>query len=399
MTTTMQTLLGKWQRLRGIVTMAMPKDSEALALMAQIQLDMEEIEPLMLLSFVIEAFNGDDDVDEAMVRLRRAVSVYGGNPSRIQTPHKKSTVKVSRIGAARILEMSEAAYASLPALPPDDRQKRLEEMAELVGLFKDSVTPWLPELCLTLRTSCDCGYRGLTTGDTECPECGRIRFVCRRNREDCAAHRKAVSLRGKAALTSRADRYAKAFSSDHRRALSYVQMMQDENPLTIVPEITALGTRQAELLESLGEFGYTPDVAKRITRLAEAMMQSTNPMIEAQAIIESLVSMRDAERVWSEFARNASLLNKMIGAQNKHAVAQQEMVSRDQFRREKIALIGTVREAVVAAAERYAGRANTQIIEGEFSVEPDELSRIILGEIVTHVRRIEAATGMGDDER
>lgn len=408
---TIRTLAGKWNELRGVIMLHLPGNRQALALLTELTHDLEQIDPIMTLVRAIDDLEKDQFVDLAVASVENMLrglvrsTASRGNKA-ISTASKNL---LTGIDAVRPILVSEGDKS-------DERMIVVSSVSLALDTLREAITPWMPELCLHLRATCPCEAK-FAAGTFVCSNCGRIRLLCRTQRSFCRFHGgKNIAA---TSMTTRAQRYATAMSSDHRRALSYLDMMMDENPLTVVPELNALAARQEQLMESLGAATYMPEVAKRITaqavklrsemsevRSVEGEIQLPDAMaiaVQVENTLDLIDQLQNDAAIWREFKGNAQVMERMIQGQNKHAVAQQEMLSRDQFRREKAALIAAVKEAVLVAAQRYADQLRSaNVIDADDAdaaqlVDPDRMARLFGTEIVAGLRRTEAAAALGGE--
>lgn len=384
--------------MRSLVLLHLAGNKDALALVSELTGDMEQLDPIMSITRAIEDYRAGVYIEEATAGVVRTMDLI------IKARSTAGSQKMTTV-AKNVRNLVSGNVAKLKTDDEEAGRRRLDELVHLLEIVRHSLTPWMPELCLNLRTGCDCGGK-MDTGDIECPSCGRVRMMCRATVEGCRAHSRARNATPTNRMTTRAERYALAMSSDSRRAMSFLGMMTDENPLTMVPEIGAIASRQEQLMEMLGGIGYAPAVAKQIGRLSDKLLDEieTQDLDAVAASVKTLLALIDQLKndavIWDQFNSNAALMNKMVESQNKHAVAQQEMISRDQFRREKMAMIAAIREAVADGARRYVSKLREAfVIEAE---TPDdilserELVKVIGTEIVSQMKRLEMATGVND---
>lgn len=409
----MRTLSGKWGELKGLIMLHLPGNRQALALVTELTHDLEQIDPIMTLVRAIDDLEKDQFAElavssvESMLRGLVRNTKSRGNKA-ISTAAKNVLAGIESVRDIVVQEGSD----------DEDRQVVVASVILALDTLRESITPWMPELCLFLRSTCPCGGK-FPAGSTVCAECGRIRLLCRAQAAHCRAHNRRQMAA--TTMTTRAQRYATAMSSDSRRALSFLEMMMDENPLTVVPELNALAARQEQLMETLGGMTYMPDVAKRISNQLDklrleidsvrvggdgevSLPDASHIVRQVEGIVDLIDQLRDDASIWREFKSNAQVMEKMIQGQNKHAIAQQEMLSREQFRREKAALIAAVREAVMVAANRYTDKlrsANVIDMSDEAAAElcdPARLAMAFGSEIVAGLKRTEAAAALGADE-
>lgn len=384
--------------MRSLILLHLAGNKDALALVSELTGDMEQLDPIMSITRAIEDYRAGVYIEEATAGVVRTMDLI------IKARSTAGSQKMTTV-AKNVRHLVSGNVAKLKTDDEEAGRRRLDELVHLLEIVRHSLTPWMPELCLNLRTGCDCGGK-MDTGDIECPSCGRVRMMCRATVEGCRAHSRARNATPTNRMTTRAERYALAMSSDSRRAISFLEMMTDENPLTMVPEIGAIASRQEQLMEMLGGIGYAPAVAKQIGRLSDKLLDEieTQDLDAVAASVKTLLALIDQLKndavIWDQFNSNAALMNKMVESQNKHAVAQQEMISRDQFRREKMAMIAAIREAVADGARRYVSKLREAfVIEAE---TPDdilserELVKVIGTEIVSQMKRLEMATGVND---
>lgn len=396
-----RTLSEKWHKLRGIVLLHLSRNAEALALVGELTADIEELDPIMAVSRAIEDYRMGINIDDSTTGVLRVMELI------VKKKSLSGSAKMSTV-AKNVINLVSGNVEKYHTEDEDAQRVRLDGLINLLEIVRHSMTPWMPELCLTLRTMCDCGGH-MDTGDIECPECHSVRFLCRATVEGCRAHSRSRMATPTNRMTTRANRYAMAMASDSRRAQSFLAMMTDENPLTTVPEINAIASRQEQLMEMLGGIGYAPRVAKAIDALSMKILGDLDESQEVDVVagqIRMLVALidqlRDDATIWREFKENSALMGKMIESQNKHAIAQQEMISRDQFRREKLAMIAAIREAVSAGASRYMGKLREALtIEHDIGehelLSEDILTKTIGGEIVAQIKRLEMSVGMNDE--
>ena len=259
---------------------------------------------------------------------------------------------------------------------------RLDGVQDILGFYHDLFNPKGKSKCGRILSVCrtkDCEHHFQNPDQIVCPNCGETRGLCRAASTEwgrCARSHGGNRINGNFAGTGRAKLYARSLSGKLQD--SYITAVTDPEFLSVAPEIAALSSRSAEIMDRLGDTDYVvvqAGIRRSVRDMRRASTEdSIHGMLVAADEIESyLGTMTEDRRRWDEIGAISGRLGKLVETERRRIVEAQQMITvQEMFNLQQETLLKIRDAATIVAQQLHRKNADG----GEIKVT--EIRRIIL---------------------
>lgn len=189
-----------------------------------------------------------------------------------------------------------------------------------------------------------------------CPKCGYPRRLCRRPAKSngrCRHHGGNVVSTGNGNMAGRLKVYGESMSG--RLQEMYVEAVMDPDFLSVAPEISALGTRNAQLMSEIGDTDYmviATGLNQALAHIEKGIAQAKWGEVEygAREFRSLLHSAVDDYRRWDEIGKLSSRLGRLAESERKRIVDAQQMITVQEMYMLQQEMLRNIRDAAAEAA-------------------------------------------------
>lgn len=259
---------------------------------------------------------------------------------------------------------------------------RLDGLRDILSFYNHLFNPKGKSKCGRILSVCrtkDCEHHFQNPDQIVCPTCGETRGFCRvspTERGRCARSHGGNRMNGNFAGTGRAKLYAKSLSGKLQD--SYIQAVTDPEFLSVAPEIAALASRSAEIMDRLGDTDYVV-VQAGIRRSVRDMRRASTDdsmhgmLVAADEIESHLSAVTEDRRRWDEIGAISGRLGKLVETERRRIVEAQQMITvQEMFNLQQETLLKIRDAATIVAQQLHRKNADG----GEIKVT--EIRRVIL---------------------
>lgn len=218
-------------------------------------------------------------------------------------------------------------------------------------------------LCGTKLTNCrnmiegeKCGTNFPNPQSSYCSICGTPRRLCKLTPKEngrCRFHGGNQVHAGNGKMSGRLKVYGESLSG--RLQEMYIDSITDPDYLSVAPEISALATRNAQLMSEIGDTDYmviATGLNQALAHIEKGIVEGKPGEIEygASEIRAHLNTAVDDYRRWDEIGKLSSRLGRLTESERKRIVDAQQMITIQEMYMLQQELLSNIRDAAAAAA-------------------------------------------------